>query len=203
MSEGETSKAHDNKVLVSPVSPTQSYHLDCTVNGEKVSFLLDMGAAVALLRKDTWDRVVPDSQRSLQTYSTVQLIGVDGSPLTVHGNTTIDLHFNGHSVTTEVVVVSSLTAEAILGLDFLQEHQVYIDLFNGQIWLADRGISLPLCAPSVLLALIDRITVLVREKVEIQPWSEVKITTSIEQPGVQGTWLLEESTRKCPAASVA
>ena len=54
---------------------------------------------------------------------------MDGSPLMIHGSTTIDLHFNGHSVTTDVVVVSSLTAEAILGLDFLQKHQAYIDLY--------------------------------------------------------------------------
>ena len=60
----------------------------------------------------------------------MKLIGVDSTPLTVHGSTTIDLHFNEHSVTTDVVVVSPLTAEGILGLDFLQDHQAYIDLFN-------------------------------------------------------------------------
>ena len=115
----------------------------------------------------------------------------------------IELHFNGHSVTTDVVIVSPLTAEAMLGLDFLQEHQVPIDLFNRQVWLADRGISLPLHAPSVPHAATGRIAVRAREKLEIQPWSEVEIIASIEQPGVQGTWLLEESTRKRPAASVA
>ena len=71
MLEGETSKAYNNKVLSSPVSRTQDYHLDCTVNGAKVSFLLDTGAAVTLFRKDTWDLVVPDSKWSLQMYSTV------------------------------------------------------------------------------------------------------------------------------------
>ena len=64
--------------------------------------------------------MVSESQRSLQSYSKVKLIGVDGFPLIVHCSTTIDLHFNGHSLTTDVVVVRPLTAEAILGLDFLQ-----------------------------------------------------------------------------------
>ena len=93
--------------------------------------MLDTVAAVTLFRKDTWDHVVQNSQSSLQTYSTVKLIGVDGFPLTVHGNTTVDLHFNGHSVTTDFVVVSPLTAEAILGLDFLQGHQAYVEFKFG------------------------------------------------------------------------
>ena len=67
----------------------------------------------------------------------VKLIGVDGSPPTVHGNTTFDPHFNGHSVTTDIVVVYPLTAEVILGLDFIQKHQVYIDLFDRQVCLFD------------------------------------------------------------------
>ena len=97
---------------------------------------------------------------------------------------------------------SPLRAEAILGLDFLQEHQAYISLFNRQIWLANRGVTLPLHAPPVLLTATDRITIRAREKLDIQPWSEVKITASVEQPEVQGTWLLEKSTRKHPAPSV-
>ena len=128
---------------------------------------------------------------------------MDGSPLTIHGNKTIDLYFNGHSVTTGIAVVSPLTAEAILGLHFVQKHQAYIDLLNIQVWLANQEISLPLCAPLLLHAVTDRITIEAREKFEIQPWSEVELTTSTEQPGVQETWLLEESTQKHPAASVA
>ena len=88
---------------------------------------------------------------------------MDRLPLTAHGSTTIDLHFKGHSVTTKVAVVSPLTAETILVLDFLQKHQVDIDLFNRQVWLANQGICLPLCAPSVLLGVTERIAVHSRE----------------------------------------
>ena len=41
------------------------------------------------------------------------------------------------------------------------------------------------------------------EKLEIQPWCEVELMASVDESGVQGTWLLEESTRKRPPASVA
>ena len=36
-----------------------------------IPFLLDTGAAVTLLRKDTWERVNAGNQLSLQTYSAV------------------------------------------------------------------------------------------------------------------------------------
>ena len=41
-------------VCVSPVNPTGGYHLLGTVNRVQMSMLLDTGAAVTLLRQDTW-----------------------------------------------------------------------------------------------------------------------------------------------------
>ena len=177
--------------------------MDCTINGVWAPFLLDTGAAVTLLRKDTWDHVNLDNWQSLWSYSAVQLVGVDGSPLTIHGSATVDLHLDGHSITTDAVVVSPLTAEAILGLDFLHEHQAHIDLPNHQVYLAQRGIFLPLQAPLQPSTVTSRIAVRAIEKLEIQPRCEVEIMASVDQLGVQGTWLLEESTRMHPPASVA
>lgn len=139
-------KVHYNKVPVSPINPTSGFQMDCTINGVWTPFLLDTGAAVTLLRKDTWDHVNLDNQQSLQLYSMVQLVGVDGSLLTVHRSLTVNLHLDGHRRTTNVVVVSPLTSEAILVFDFLQEHQAHIDLPNHWVYLAQRGISLPLQA---------------------------------------------------------
>jgi len=39
--------------------------MDCTINGVRTPFLLDTGAAVTLLRKDTWDHVNLDNRQSL------------------------------------------------------------------------------------------------------------------------------------------
>lgn len=75
---------------------------------------------MTLLRKDTWDQANFDNKLTLLPYSTVQLVGMDGSLLTVHGRATVKLYLEGVSTTTDIVVVSPLMAEAILGLDFLQ-----------------------------------------------------------------------------------
>ena len=174
----------------------------CIINGVLIPFLLDTEATATLLRKDTWERVNVVNQLSLQTYSAVQLVGVDDSPLKIYGCATIDLRLKGHSLSTDIIVVSPLTAEAILRLDFLREHQAHIDLPNQQIHLTSREISLRLQAPSPPPAVTSRIAVRAVEKLEIQPQCEVELAR-VDESEVQGTWLLEESTRKRPPASVA
>ena len=104
--EGDLNKAHNNNntITISPVTPTAGgYHLDCSVNGVDVPFLLDTGVSVTLLRKDVWERVSSGS-RKLQPYSEVKLVGVSGLPLTVHGSTTVNVCANGH-------VMMSLSAD--------------------------------------------------------------------------------------------
>ncbi len=138
--------AHTDKVTVSPIIPTGGYQMDCSVNGVPTSFLLNTGAAVTLLWRDTWERVTASNPRDLGSYSVVQLVGVNGSPLTVHGRVTVNLQMKARILATDIVVVSPVTAEAILGLDFLQEHQAQINITNQRIYLADQGGSVPLRA---------------------------------------------------------
>ena len=56
----------------------------------------------------------------------MKLVSAGGAPLTVHG--CVELKLGTERFVTEVVVASPLTSEAILGLDFLVEHQASIDL---------------------------------------------------------------------------
>ncbi len=97
------------------------------MNGKALSFLIDTGAAVA------WDE---------KPWAEVQLVGVDGSPLTVHGQAKVDLWLYGHRYPTRVVVVSPLTTEAILGLDFLRERKASIDLGRAELRICQQP---PIC----------------------------------------------------------
>ena len=83
------------------------------VCGISISFLLDTGASVMLLRKDTWERVSAVSRNSLSSWSGQHLVGVDGSPLQVFDCTELQLMFSGRKFMDQVLVVSPLTTEAI------------------------------------------------------------------------------------------
>lgn len=102
-SEGEHNKAHNTRIPVSPITHAGGYRMACTIR-VLMPFLLVTGAAATLLRKDTWEHVNAGNQLSLQTYSAVQLVGVDGL---------VDLRPKGHSLSTDIIMVSPHTAESI------------------------------------------------------------------------------------------
>ena len=53
---------------------------------------------------------------------------MEGSLLAIHGCATVNLHLGNREIQTDVVVVSPLITDAILGVDFLRKHQACIDL---------------------------------------------------------------------------
>ena len=72
-------ETHNPVVNVYPVDPASSFRVDGKINGRPVSFLLDTGAAVSLIRKDIWDSL--EWGADLTTWSSdAQLVGMDGSP---------------------------------------------------------------------------------------------------------------------------
>lgn len=107
---------------ISPVTPTGGYRVEGTVNGMPTSFLLDTGPAVTLLRQDTWETITANCPQDLKNWSELRLVSADGSPLTIHGSAQFLVDLGGGNRETEVVVVSPLTTEAIIGLDFLKDH---------------------------------------------------------------------------------
>ena len=75
--EGEPSKAH-SCVCVSPVALTGGDRLLGAVNGVQMSLLLDTGAAVTLLREDTWALITAESPQELRPWSTLKLVSAGG-----------------------------------------------------------------------------------------------------------------------------
>ena len=108
------------------------------MNGHSTSFLVDTGAAVTLMRKDTWDQVNDGLATELEPWSERQLVSVDGTPLQVHGQACVDIVLDGTNYQSGIVVVSPLTTNAILGLDFMRAHEVSIDLGRAEMRIGQK-----------------------------------------------------------------
>ena len=165
------------------------------MNGVNVSLLLDTGAAVTLLRKDIWLQVATGRSQDLEPWLTAELVSAGGTPLTVHGCTSVELVFGHHKFVSNVVVVSPLTSEAILGLDFLTEQQASIDLGGGRLHLKESGCSVPLENPSSNGENAMEIPVHAATTTEVPPRSVQQIAGSIGD-AVEGTWVVEEAAGK-------
>ena len=96
-------------------------------------------------------------------------------------------------VKTEVVVVSPLTSEAILGLDFLKRHRARIDLENKQLHLTDC--TLPLRELEPVTAVKRKVRA--ERTAEVPPFSVMEVIAYLKELFEESTmWLLEETTEK-------
>ena len=70
------------------------------------------------------------------------LVGVEGSPLSVRGATTLDITLAGIVVRSDFLVAKTLSAKAIMGLDFLENNGCIIN--TGQRVMHLKGKAIPL-----------------------------------------------------------
>ena len=150
--------------------PAGGYHLEAIVNRIQISLLLDTVAAVLLLR------------RHLTSWKS-QKWRTSAIPLHIHGYTTATVELGGAELQVEMVVVSPLTTEAILGFDFLSTHRANINSRKEEVHLNS--------CPSAL-KLICKMTAQVKEDTTIPPNSQLEVLTCIHGPVNDQTWLLED-----------
>ena len=91
-------------------------------NGVSFTLLVDTGAAVTLLREDVWTQIAAHPG-DLKPWSGASQISAGGAPLTIHWSACVSLELEGRKFLTDLVVVSSLTFQAIQGIDFLLAQQ--------------------------------------------------------------------------------
>ena len=153
--------------------------------------MVDTGAAVSLLRKDIWDLTTSTNPPDLQPWPGQSLVTVDGFPLTVYGRATIPVKFGSHKVDVTFAIAEGLTAEAILGLDFL--NQCTLDLKNCTLTLADST-TLPLTSeesPST-----GQLAVSVTKTLHIPAASELEVIAHVIGATSACTYLLEQIPNK-------
>ena len=182
-------------IHVSSVLPTEGFRVRCAVNGVMTSLLIDTGAVMTLLRKDTWDRVSPQATQELQPSHGLKLVGAGGSPLQSHGTAKVSLTLGEKEIPMDVVVASPLAADGIIGLDFLQKQRATIDLDAKQVKFAECRHTLPMYKPSSLLqteslaeSRIRHIGVRLRKFVEVPAFCELETTAAVDEVR-SGEWL--------------
>ena len=202
--EGESTKATKTgsvELGISSVIRPQGYEVEGAVNGVPTSFLVDTGAAVTLLRRDTWNKISASCPQELRRQSALNLVSVDGSPLTVHGSACVNVALGrGISKALEEVVVSPLTSDSP---DSLISLKAQLDLPNRQM-LIGREQVIPLHGRAATQA---REREVCHNRVEtttrIPPRCEFEITARFESPMVVGNWLLEAPADKNVPVAVA
>ena len=86
-----------------------------------------------------WESISRDNQTALEPWSGRNLVGVNGSPLTTHGRARVQAMLEGEKVTLNAIVVSNLTLDAILGLEFLRENNAIINVKQKQLTIGDNA----------------------------------------------------------------
>ena len=188
-------------VFVSPITPAHCFCMSGEVGGDPVSFLLDTGADITLISRDIWRQINAKQQSILRPWLDRKLMGVDGSPLQVHGQVRAVMVVQGHTLEMEALVVSPLTTEGILGLNFLKEHEATIDVKSKGLLLRTCGCTLPLM--EVNTPCRTQPTVHVVATVSIPPNSKVEVMAGLSEQVEGGMCLFEELSGKRHAACIA
>ena len=189
--EGEPKAQQTPTTCILPVTAAASFRAVGFVYGCPVSFLLDTGSAVTLIRKDVWQSLGARGA-ALKPWTGHRLVGVGGEELPVQGCITTTLNLAGKDFSVRVAVVDSLSVEAILGLDFLQENSCTVDIGNKKLYLADQQMAVSLQAATDFTSL-GQISVYATETTRIPAFSEMELVGRAQIPLNEGEWLVERT----------
>ena len=164
-------------------------HVRGSINGTSANLLVDTGADASLLSFAVWDKLSKKPEMN-QDAATHKLVGVQGTPLSVCGIVQVDIDLAGEKFETEMVVVDSLTNEAILGKDFLKANKCIIDVSRETLHFDSRGITLSLNSPPGDQQ-VARVSITLDDTLEIPPRSEMEIMVSVPKAATTGTWVVE------------
>ena len=101
-----------------------------------VSYLIDTGAGVSLLWGGDCDRIRPND-RKLNFVTAHWLVRVDGILINVQGSALIQFLISGMEFEHEFIIADHITAEVILGLDFLEANKCVLDLSKGKTFYTE------------------------------------------------------------------
>ena len=158
------------------VNPSKSYFITASVHQVPLTLMIDTGAAVSLLGKEEWMRL-GGAKFKMEQWNGGTLVGVNGSPVDVEGVVSIDILVGGQRLAVEFVVVSTLSVQSLLGIDFLKKHACIIDVPN--MVMQYHGLKIPLeTAGCEEVDLVCQAVATLMENVTVPAWSEVEVLAS-------------------------
>ena len=194
-SEGRTDMACTDTHKIFSVNPVPAFSIKTSIQNYDVTFVLDTGAAVTLLREDTWDNLAPDTP--LEPWTRHNLVGVEGSQLQVRGLAKADILISGKPYQAKLIIVDGLTCEAILGLDFLEQHQCKLDIGARTLhFQSDGGAVLMTNRPTVASAPEAVIMVTMSDTRLVPANSELEVVGGVASSTNGTTCLLERAGTK-------
>ena len=159
-----------NTISITPVNPALPLHGD--VNISHHPFLVDTGAAITLMDSSLLKQ---NGNAALLPVTRHRLVGVSGMPLHALGSTVIEIIVNGISLQVPVVVVEGVTADGILGLDFLKAHRCRIDIESQTLHLQQPAISILMYPCTRSVPSPTTVEVLIAETVVVPARSEMEV----------------------------
>ena len=155
-------------------APIEKNTVKLCVNNKSVQFLLDSGAHISVCSQKFLSKVQNTSKWSLQKSDIQNIIGVGGEVHKVLGTVILPIQFGDITIYHKFYVFKQLHYEAILGIDFLNEHKANLNFSNQTLSLPSIHVDVPLTS-----TVPDIGTGRSKYKVTISPKSEVWLPITV------------------------
>ena len=98
------------------VTATSSNSITSHIQGTPVSFLVDTGSIITTVNTIVWSLWIQAGPNChhLKPYQGCQLVGVEGTPLSVQGKANAEILLGGETFLVTMIVVDQLSSDAIL-----------------------------------------------------------------------------------------
>ena len=168
-----------------------SYFLKGQLAGRPARILVDTGSALTLVRTDQWQHL--DALTPPLAEGQPRLVGVDGNPLSLRGTACTTISLGGKDFPIEVTVVDDITADVILGIDFLAAEDCLIDVGRKILSIRSQQIDLELHSKQGQAEGMAQMYVACVATIDVPAYSELEMVVETTEPA-EGTWLLEGVT---------
>ncbi len=168
---------HSDTVGYKPTPPTP--FIQIALAGTELHALVDTGSGLSLIT-DYCRRSIPALSTQSINKSFVLASSVTGQLLDILGSVTAPIHIGDVTFTHVFHVVRTATHPALIGWDFLIEHNVTVDIPHSRLQLYNT--SVPLSPPQSLIP-VQSFAVTVAQ-VTVPPMSEMVIPISVKDNGV-------------------